>query len=69
MPIRVELKIIQMKVTFLNQLEVMTYNHYLHQTKQMIEWTLIKYLNENPNEKNYFLNMPKPFLEEIDDEI
>ena len=45
-----------MNITFTSDLRTMTYEHYLIQHKQMIEWVLKKNFYTNPELKKTFKN-------------
>ena len=57
----------EMKITFISELKHMTYQHYLAQPKQMIEWSLILILKENPKLIVDLPNLPVPLVNEIED--
>ena len=63
MEIKPDLNILEMKVTFISELCDMTSEHYLQQPKQMIERSLIKYLNKNLDQIKNFPNIPKPLMD------
>ena len=46
-----------MNITFISDLRDMTYEHYLKQRKQMIEWVLNKKLHKNPELMKTFRNI------------
>ena len=54
--------ICEMTITFLSDLRNMTYEHYLKQPKQKIEWVLNKKLHKNPVLIKTLRNISHPLI-------
>ena len=62
-----QIKILEMKITFISESKHVTHQHYLAQPKKMIEWSLIKILNKNSKLIVDLPNLPPPLVNEIED--
>ena len=51
-----------MKITFISDLRIMTYEHYLNQPKSMIEWKLNEKLSRTPELIKTFRNISHPLI-------
>ena len=51
-----------MNLTFISDLRNMTYEHYLKQPKQMIDWVFIKNLHKNPELIKTLGNLSHPLI-------
>ena len=58
-----------MNITFIPELRFMSYDHYLSQTKQMIEWFLNRKIYSNPELFKMLKKMPRPLIEKYENVI
>ena len=58
-----------MKITFITELRFMTYNHYLSQTKPMIEWISNRKVYSNTELIKTFEKMSRPLIEKYENII